>query len=120
MDRNWWLSNYSVKSFIPLNFIEDPLDANCENILQQYCGGLKCWNFALLFCYFNNHEAFLKYLEQFKGKWLIIIGPSKNKGVHSDPQPMCPNFACNMEWVLHSAFDIGDFDIMAIYENKKL
>ena len=41
---------------------------------------------AVMFCYFNNNQYFHKYLEQYQGKCVILIGPIDGKR-HCDPEP---------------------------------
>ena len=41
---------------------------------------------ALMFCYFNNNELFHKYLDQFEGVCLILVGPVDGAR-HCDPEP---------------------------------
>lgn len=55
VNQPWWSSKYSVPNFIPLNYI--------ENNIVQVDGGR--WN-ALMFCYFNNGEAFRSYVRNFE------------------------------------------------------
>lgn len=87
LDRSWWSSNYSPQTFIDLQF------TNCD-ITTEFLS--KCANysnkFALLFCYFNNRQAFLDYIRVFLGDIVIIIGPIEGSGIVTDPNPLNPQF----------------------------
>lgn len=113
LDNSWWKSSYSPKTFIDLSFAGNELT---PNFLQEACTS-NDWNFALLFCYFNNHEAFIRYLDAYHGKYLIIIGPGNDCGRHTDPQPFELNLKDNKErWKLVSSCHIGNsVDFIAIY-----
>ena len=39
-----------------------------------------------MFCYFNNIELFHKYLDQYKGPCVILVGPVDGAR-HCDPEP---------------------------------
>lgn len=69
-----------------------------------------------MFCYFNHRQAFLDYLNGFKGNCVIIIGPGKNsKGIHTDPKPFEVKFDCP-EWHLTEYKEIRDTqDFIAVY-----
>lgn len=89
VNEKWWKSKYSTTHFIQLQFAE-PFPQNCPAIGEDQ---------ALLFCYFNNHEAFLMYLRRYCGCLLFIIGPGAGRYTHTDPQPFKPNFE-TLDWVL--------------------
>ncbi|XP_022213134.2 uncharacterized protein LOC111068086 [Drosophila obscura] len=115
VDRNWWQSKYSVRSFIPLNYVEDAaspsqLDAS---FLSNCCNDAPpC---AMLFCYFNNRRAFLDYLRIYRGKWLILIGPQPALGIHTDPNPIQPQLPTD-GWILRERLDWTDRNVVAFYE----
>ncbi|KAH8291827.1 hypothetical protein KR054_001042 [Drosophila jambulina] len=116
VDRSWWQSKYSVRSFIPLNYAEtctqldaDFLNSCCEN--APPC--------ALLFCYFNNRSAFLDYLEVFRGRWIILIGPQPALGIHTDPNPIQPQLPAD-QWTLRERLNWTDRNIVAFYEKISL
>ncbi|XP_030371129.1 uncharacterized protein LOC115621579 [Scaptodrosophila lebanonensis] len=115
IDRNWWNSKYALRSFIPLNFVEDAPDGKLDSdFLRHSCCGSQ--PSALLFCYFNNRQAFLEYLCVYKGKWLIIIGPKPSQGIHTDPDAMHPNFPVDEHWVLHDCLHWTELNIVTFYE----
>ncbi|XP_017472267.1 PREDICTED: uncharacterized protein LOC108363415 [Rhagoletis zephyria] len=119
IDRAWWESKYAIKSFINLNYIEDL--SNKENIQGDYlqkCCNLQSWNFALMFCYFNNHSAFLNYLNMYKGNSLLIIGPKVGMGVFTDPLPLEPQLPEGLNWTLKSTLNIGRRDVIAFYTKE--
>ena len=77
VNREWWESRYAVHNFIPLVYADESNDYNMFSDRKT----------ALLFCYFNDGSAFSKYMEQFQGNCLIIIGPGKEKWTHTNPAP---------------------------------
>ncbi|KAH8310244.1 hypothetical protein KR044_000165 [Drosophila immigrans] len=110
-DEKWWRSKYSVRSFIPLNYIE----CSSGDILRESCAGVH--PDALLFCYFNNREAFLEYLAAFTGSWLILIGPQPDRGIHTDPNPLQPELPGN-RWALHSLINWTEHNVVALYKKN--
>ncbi|XP_037955997.1 uncharacterized protein LOC119685709 [Teleopsis dalmanni] len=117
-DRAWWQSKYAIRSFIPLNFYEDLKQTKSENdsrnMLLECCPRLE-WNFALLFCYFNNRIAFANYLNMYKGNYIIIIGPNSDSNIHTNPSALEPNFP-NNEWHLHVTLKLDENDVVAFYK----
>lgn len=107
VDESWWTSNYSPKSFIDLNFLEG------SNMDLEKIAGTD--NFGLLFCYFNNSEAFNNYVEAFKGKWIVIIGPEDGTGRYTEPMALKPCFKRTNTWKLETNFSLIEGDIVAIY-----
>ncbi|KAH8407004.1 hypothetical protein KR222_003739 [Zaprionus bogoriensis] len=111
-DPNWWRSRYAVRSFIPLNYIEQADSKLDANFLMDCCSGIMpC---ALLFCYFNNRQAFLEYLSVFGGRWLILIGPQPDLGIHTDPNPLQPQLPDN-QWALHGIINWTEQNVVALY-----
>ncbi|XP_068155339.1 uncharacterized protein [Drosophila tropicalis] len=108
VDRNWWQSKYSVQNFIPVIYVED----NPLMMIDGHCD-------ALLFCYFNNRPAFLDYLKLYHGTWLILIGPKPGHGIHTDPNPLQPQFP-NHEWRLREQLNWTEANIVAIYERSSV
>ncbi|XP_023164242.2 uncharacterized protein LOC111594975 [Drosophila hydei] len=114
-DPNWWRSKYAVRSFIPLNYVEQAGSKLTNHFFSGCCSGVTpC---ALLFCYFNNRSAFLDYLSVFEGKWLILIGPQPAVGIHTDPNPLQPQLP-DKEWALRELCDWTDQNVVAIYEKR--
>lgn len=108
VNETWWKSKYSKPHFIELQFAE-PFPENCPAIEEKQ---------ALLFCYFNNHKAFLTYLRKYKGKLLFIIGPGEGRYTHTDPQPFKPNFESS-EWILLDSQEIkSSKDHIAVYRKN--
>lgn len=96
LDGSWWQSAYSPTKFIELKFTESPITstflANCTTCMQAD-------QFALLFCYFNNRDAFVEYVRAYTGHLIIIVGPTSEQHIVTDPNPLNPNFE-NDEWIL--------------------
>lgn len=83
------------------------------------------WDFALMFCYFNDRNAFLRYLSLYKGLWLLIIGPTVANnllGIYTDPLPLEKDFsqitleAGAGKWLLHTKSSMGSSNILALYK----
>lgn len=124
VDRNWWHSNYAIKTFIPLNYIEDTKEDSVDGNFLKQCCGINNWNFALMFCYFNNRLAFLEYLKHYQGNYIIIVGPADNSksNVYTDPQPLEPNFPKDsiQKWFLTKCVTIQNNNVLVLYEKTKL
>ena len=89
-----------------------------ENFLQNCIRSRGKCKYALLFCYFNNGEAFREYLNHFKGDTIVIIGPAEGIRV-TDPSPLSPNFSNNDPWKLVASKEFGNQqDIIAIYSRN--
>lgn len=73
---------------------------------------------ALLFCYFNNADAFKTYIKYFFGNYVIIIGPPlKSKTKRSTPMPETPNFENPWLWFKVYQREFGrDKDICVIWK----
>ncbi|KAK6627204.1 hypothetical protein RUM44_009681 [Polyplax serrata] len=74
----WWNSKYSSGSFIPLLLVDETTRSRLE---------MNTENSILLFCYFNNLNAFLDYVNSFMGNCLIVIGPGPGRGTYTIPEP---------------------------------
>lgn len=111
IDKKYWSRK---NPFISLQFVDgQKVDSQ---VLLDSCA-CRNWNFALLFCYFNNRLAFDEYIEVYKGNFVIIIGPAANTNRYTDPLPF--DFQDNNEFQLNYQCDFGDNkDILAIYERK--
>lgn len=126
LDESWWCSSHSPKMFIPVNFLND--EDLTSKMLQECSYSSKDVplildnNFALLFCYFNNRNAFQNYVDKFEGNIIIIIGPN-GKSVFTDPNPFKPNFTYAHEnekrWILVDSMEIGDSkDFIVIFRRE--
>lgn len=112
LDNSWWKSPYSPKTFIELKFTTS--DRLTSKFLCD-CVGQSADRFALLFCYFNNRNAFLDYVRAYEGKLIVIIGPINGDKIVTDPIPLNPLFETN-EWQLVGQSEMHGFDnCMAIY-----
>ncbi|KAJ9599321.1 hypothetical protein L9F63_010188 [Diploptera punctata] len=103
VNREWWESRYAVRNFIPLLYADESQE---NNVIANKKS-------ALLFCYFNNGSAFSKYMQQFGGNCLIIIGPGEGRWTHTDPTP----FDIKLEnWKLQAFQEVQTTkDFIAIY-----
>lgn len=102
LDKSWWISPYAPQTFVDLKFTEKQITSD----FLQMCANTRSDQFALLFCYFNNREAFLQYIRAYDGDFVIIIGPV-NEFVVTDPQPLNPKFE-NDDWYLLSYYQLED------------
>ncbi|KAL0831785.1 hypothetical protein ABMA28_001323 [Loxostege sticticalis] len=112
IDGAWWHCKYAPPTFIPLLFTANELDKDIQSLLQE------SHSTALLFCYFNNRQAFNEYLKYFSGNVIVIIGPADGKGVHTDPKPFgdVPE-----EWKLYDSQEVRDSkDFIAIYRRNSV
>jgi len=107
VNRGWWESPYSTPHFIDLVYV--------DQIPGQYITLPK--DSALLFCYFNNLELFHKYLENYAGSCIILIGPRDNER-HCEPAPRYLEEQCSDIWRLHASFPMTGGDEIAIYVRR--
>lgn len=114
VDRNWWTRQ---KPFIPLKFLE-PDQKITSQFLLDICLS-KNWNFSLLFCYFNNRDAFNEYVRNYKGNFIIIIGPAEKTHRYTEPLPLDKEFQKNENFKLIHLTEFGNNrDLIAIYEKN--
>lgn len=120
LDRSWWSSMYSPKTFIDLSFTAPSITSeflrNCAK-----CKGDD--DYALLFCYFNNREAFLDYMSVFTGSLVVIVGPKEGQGIVTDPIPLNPQFVANEEckWCFIDAIEMQTKNnVIAFYKKKNI
>lgn len=77
------------------------------------------WNFTLLFCYFNNRLAFDEYVANYKGQYVIIIGPAEHTNRYTEPLPLDKEFQKNERFKLVQVSEFGNNrDLIAIYEKN--
>ncbi|XP_022113414.2 uncharacterized protein LOC110992058 [Pieris rapae] len=106
VDGTWWKSKYAPATFIDFLITSPALDKETINILSNSDST------AILFCYFNDGDAFRDYLKYFSGRVLIIIGSNKH-GVHTNPQPFVD---VGPEWTLWDSQEVRDSqDFITIY-----
>ncbi|XP_052860715.1 uncharacterized protein LOC128267820 [Anopheles cruzii] len=115
VDEDWWSSRYAPTSYIPLTFANNNSGRKVAGVL-----GVPRTD-ALLFCYFNNGDAFDQYVQSFEGSFVIIVGPRCDRGVHTNPLPMAPGEAFIRRWHLVEHFNVGSEDIncVAFYKRSK-
>lgn len=114
LDRSWWQSAYSPTKFIELKFTENPVTSQfLDDCIQTD-------QFALLFCYFNNRDAFDEYVRAYRGQLIIIVGPTSEQHIVTDPNPLNPRFE-NDEWLLldYCQFNDEHSNCMSVYRRIK-
>lgn len=111
LDKSWWSSTYSPRSFIPLKYSTNVMSVEYLRCLcdvdELNSNNIDDDNFALLFCYFNNGNAFRDYILCYDGNFVIIIGPGPKLKTYTDPEPFSPNFGITQSWYQVS---IREFD----------
>lgn len=113
LDRSYWNSAYSPKKFVELKFTETQI----TNEFLNGCIQAEANQFALLFCYFNNRNAFLEYVRAYNGDLIVIVGPRSEQYIVTDPNPLNPKFE-NDEWLLLDRVNFNDqlFNCMSIFK----
>lgn len=117
LDQCWWKSKWAPKTFVELKFTDHPITTR---FLRACVQSDESDEFALLFCYFNNRDAFQEYVRAFNGDIIIIVGPSEQHIV-TDPNPMNPHFECENDWKLIDSYLFNDqlSNCMSIYRRIK-
>ncbi|RVE44316.1 hypothetical protein evm_011040 [Chilo suppressalis] len=112
VDGAWWHCKYAPPTFVPLIFTPSKLEGDLISVLRASN------NTALMFCYFNNREAFEDYLNYYSGNVLIIIGPGEGKGVHTDPRPFGD---VSENWKLYKSQEVRTSkDYIAVYHKSNV
>lgn len=103
----------STKPFIDLKICKRRLSNSPLNNLLS-----RAKDEALLFCYFNNPNAFKTYIKYFYGDYVIIIGPPlTSKTKRSNPMPETPNFENPWLWYKVCTKQFGrDNDLLVIWK----
>ncbi|XP_077288869.1 uncharacterized protein LOC143913135 [Arctopsyche grandis] len=112
IDGCWWNCKYAPPSFIPLHLAKNPLNHD-ESTLKILDNDVA----AIMFCYFNNRNAFVQYMKYFTGGTLIIIGPGEGRYTHTDPTPF--DHRLSESWSLLKYEEVRNTkDYIAIYRRK--
>jgi len=107
VNRGWWESPHSTPHFIPLEYVDELDGRFCELPKSS----------AALFCYFNSLDLFHKYLDNFKGFCVILIGPKDGRR-HCEPEPRYLEEECGDTWRLYETFHMMGEDEIAIYVRR--
>lgn len=117
LDHSWWKSPYAPKVFIALDFVTEP-SISAEVLCE--CARRESERFALLFCYFNNRQAFVSYVRAYSGNCIIIIGPIADVNIVTDPMPLDPMFETPSDWTRIVCMQMqGQDNCMAIYKRTR-
>lgn len=116
LDKSWWQSAYSPKTFVELRFT----DSELTSAFLADCASAASEEFALLFCYFNSRDAFLQYMRCYGGNCVIIVGPMSERHVVTDPNPLSPRFEDD-DWTLFDCYQFNDMleNCMSVYVRAK-
>lgn len=83
LDSSWWHSKYAPTLFLEnIIFIDEKKGRDLS--IQK--------NYSILFCYFNNGEAFSNYMNNYEGNLLFVIGPAEGQQRSTDPLPFDEKF----------------------------
>ncbi|XP_014597985.1 PREDICTED: uncharacterized protein LOC106783714 [Polistes canadensis] len=106
LDNSWWRSKYA-----PPLFLENIIFIN-ENKGKNF---LVPKDHAVLFCYFNNGEAFCNYIANYEGNIIFVIGPAEDQERITDPLPFDEKFV-KFNWKLLTKRPIMNFkDYIVVY-----
>lgn len=116
LDKSWWKSAYSPKTFVDLRFT----DRELTTTFLEDCANAASNEFAVLFCYFNSRDAFLQYMQCYGGNIVIIVGPMSERNVVTEPNPLNPRFEDD-DWMLFDYYQFNDMlsNCMSIYVRVK-
>lgn len=109
LDKSWWQSTYSPQTFVNLKFN----DTDITNDFLRKCANIETDKFALLFCYFNNRNAFLEYIRVYEGDFIILVGPMSEEYIVTDPNPLNPKFETD-EWSMLCYYQLLDQNLNCI------
>lgn len=113
LDNSWWKSVYAPHTFVRLEFAGE---RSVTDDFFRSCFNKNTPEFALLFCYFNDHAAFLNYVRAFNGDVIIIVGPQSGENIVTDPLPLHPQFQTN-DWALIGQTKMqGNENCLAVYK----
>jgi len=104
VNRSWWESPHSTPHFVKLEYVDE--------LEGKFCKLPK--DSAAMFCYFNNLEFFHRYLDNYSGSCVILIGPIDGQR-HCEPEPRYLEEECSDKWRLHDSFHMTGDDEIAIY-----
>jgi len=105
VNRIWWEGEHSTPHFIDIEYVDEMKEKTCVIPSDS----------ALMFCYFNNNEYFHKYLDQYDGRCVILIGPIDGAR-HCDPEP--DYLQDHSDWVLQNSFSLREEDKISVYTHK--
>merc|ERR1711892_987741 len=105
VNRMWWEGPHSTPHFINLKYVDEEFTKTCPLPSSS----------ALMVCYFNNLEIFHKYLDDYKGSCVIIIGPIDGQR-HCEPEPRY--LMNNDDWRFSDSFNLSGEDEIAVYVRR--
>ncbi|XP_062540197.1 uncharacterized protein LOC134208145 [Armigeres subalbatus] len=115
-DEKWWRSKYATRTYIPMVFAE-ALRTSATATESQ--GHQTTWQ-AMMFCYFNDGDAFREYVKNFDGHYVIIAGPEEGSGVITNPLPFGARFPADQEWEMVHSIPVGSENLnhFVIYQRR--
>jgi len=105
VNRLWWEGQHSTPHFINIEYVDEVEEKACVIPAQS----------ALMFCYFNNNQYFHKYLDQYQGICVILIGPIDGAR-HCDPEP--DYLQDHPEWALQNRLSLKEEDAISVYRRR--
>ncbi|XP_018025645.1 uncharacterized protein LOC108681158 [Hyalella azteca] len=118
VNRSWWQSKYAPPRFMSHVYVDElqPNDTGEDNEIQPTYAVPS--SHALMTCYFNNIQAFRRYLEMYSGPLLLIIG-SESSATKTEPSPL--QFRDSDAWCLCDTLALGGpsrHDLLAVYKRR--
>jgi len=108
VNRIWWEGGHSTPHYINMEYVDELEGKTC----------LIPANTAIMFCYFNNLPYFNKYLQEYQGPCVILIGPEDHAKRHCDPEPLYLE-DCE-DWRLTSKHRLEGDDLITVYVRREV
>eukprot|EP00090_Calanus_glacialis_P008468 TRINITY_DN16819_c0_g1_i4.p1 TRINITY_DN16819_c0_g1~~TRINITY_DN16819_c0_g1_i4.p1 ORF type:complete len:206 (+),score=46.43 TRINITY_DN16819_c0_g1_i4:94-711(+) len=105
VNRIWWEGAHSTPHYIDMEYLDEVEGKTC----------LIPANTALMFCYFNHLPYFHKYLQEYKGSCVILIGPIDGER-HCEPEP--GYLMGHKDWVIMGTMSIRGEDEISVYTRR--
>lgn len=107
VNRIWWEGAHSTPHYINMEYVDEMDGKTC----------LIPASTALMFCYFNNLQYFHKYLQEYQGPCVILIGPVDGER-HCEPEPKY--LLEHKDWFLMDSMCLRGEDEIAVYVRREI